>query len=48
MCDVLGRIGTKESISVLTRLGKTREGPWTPKMREALKKIEERMVVGTK
>jgi succinate dehydrogenase flavin-adding protein (antitoxin of CptAB toxin-antitoxin module) len=48
ICDALGRIGTKESINVLTKLGKTREGPWTPKLKEALKKIEERTVVRTK
>jgi len=47
ICDALGRMGAKGSISVLTKLGKTREGPWTPKMKEALKKIEERMVVNT-
>ena len=39
LCEALGRIGTKESISVLTKLEKTRQGPWTPKLKEALKKI---------
>jgi hypothetical protein len=42
ICEALGRIGTKESISILTKLEKTREGPWTPKLKEALKKIEGR------
>lgn len=42
ICDALGKIGTKESTKVLTRLGKSHEGSWVPKMREALKKIEER------
>ncbi|MEW6377160.1 MAG: HEAT repeat domain-containing protein, partial [Thermodesulfobacteriota bacterium] len=42
ICEALGKIGTQESIKILTRLGKNREGPWIPKMREALKKIEER------
>jgi hypothetical protein len=40
--DTLGKIGTKESISVLTKLGKSREGPWSPKLRESLKRIEGR------
>ena len=43
ICDALGKIGTKESIKVLTKLEKSREGPWLPKLREALKKIEERI-----
>ena len=42
ICDALGKIGTKDSIKVLTLLGKSQEGPWIPKMKEALKKIEER------
>jgi HEAT repeat protein len=42
ICDALGKIGTKGSIKVLARLGKSREGPWIPKMKEALRKIEER------
>ncbi|MCJ7749337.1 MAG: hypothetical protein MUP27_16485 [Desulfobacterales bacterium] len=48
ICDALGKIGTKESIKVLTRLKKSHEGPWILKVKEALKKIEERMVVSTK
>jgi HEAT repeat protein len=48
ICDALGKIGTKESITVLTRLKKSHEGPWILKVKEALKKIEERMVVSTK
>jgi HEAT repeat protein len=42
ICDSLAKIGTKESIGPLTRLGKTREGPWIMKLKEALKKIEQR------
>ncbi len=42
ICDALGKIGTKESIKTLTRLEKSREGPWIPKVKEALRKIEER------
>ena len=42
VCDALGKIGTKESVAVLKRLEKSREGPWNPKVKEALKKIEDR------
>jgi hypothetical protein len=48
LCDALGKMGTKESISALTKLGKTREGPWTPRLKEAVKKIEQRMGASTK
>ena len=48
ICDALGKIGTKESIKILTHLGKSREGPWIPKVKEALKKIEERTGINTK
>jgi hypothetical protein len=48
ICDTLGKTGTKDSIKVLTHLGKSREGPWTPKMKEALKKIEERIKENSK
>jgi hypothetical protein len=44
----LGKIGTKEVIKALTRLGKSREGSWVPKTKEALKKIDERTGTGTK
>jgi hypothetical protein len=47
ICDALGKIGTKESIKTLTHLEKSREGPWIPKVKEALKKIEERMQTST-
>ncbi len=47
ICDALGKIGTKESIKTLTHLEKSREGPWIPKVKEALKKIEERMQINT-
>ena len=40
--DALGKIGTKESVKILKKLEKSREGPWSPKLREVLKKIEER------
>ncbi len=42
ICETLGKIGTKKSIKILTRLGKSHEGLWIPKVKEALKKIEER------
>ena len=42
ICDALGKIGTTDSIKVLTLLGKSQEGPWISKLKEALKKIEER------
>jgi hypothetical protein len=42
ICETLGKIGTKDSVKILTHLGKSREGPWTPKVKEALRKIEER------
>jgi hypothetical protein len=48
ICDALGKIGTKESIKILTHLEKSREGPWIPKVKEALKKIEERTGINTK
>ena len=48
ICDALGKIGTKDSIKILTHLEKSREGPWIPKVKEALKKIEERMQINTK
>jgi HEAT repeat protein len=42
ICDALGKIGTKESMKTLTHLEKSREGPWVQKVKEAIKKIEER------
>jgi hypothetical protein len=48
ICDALGKIGTKDSIKALTHLEKSREGPWIPKLKEALKKIEERMQISAK
>ncbi len=42
ICDALGKIGTEESIKGLTHLAKSREGSWVPKVKEAIKKIEER------
>ena len=43
ICDALGKIGTKESIPVLTKLEKSLKDPLAPKVKEALKKIEERI-----
>jgi HEAT repeat protein len=43
ICDALGKIGTQESFKVLTHLEKSHEGPLIPKLKEALKKIRERM-----
>jgi HEAT repeat protein len=48
ICDALGKIGTKESITVLTHLKKSHEGPWILKVKEALKKIEERTKANSK
>jgi HEAT repeat protein len=42
ICESLGKIGTKESVKVLNKLEKSRQGPWLPKLRESLKKIENR------
>jgi hypothetical protein len=42
ICESLGKIGTKQSVALLEKLAKAREGAWIPKAREALKKIEER------
>ena len=46
ICETLGKIGTKASIPVLTRLGKSRDGTRIPKLPEALRKIEERISGG--
>jgi HEAT repeat protein len=43
ICDALGKIGTKESIPVLSKLEKSLKDPLAPKVREALKRIEERI-----
>lgn len=43
ICETLGKIGTGESIKVLTRLEKSQKGPLVQKIREAIKKIEERI-----
>ncbi len=40
--DALGKIGTKESMDTLNKLQKSVKGPLIPKVKEALKKIEER------
>jgi HEAT repeat protein len=42
ICETLGKIGTKESVNLLQKLAKSREGSWVLKAQEALKKIEER------
>lgn len=40
--DTLGKLGTNESVKVLTKLEKSVKGPLIPKVKEALKKIGER------
>jgi hypothetical protein len=42
ICDTLGRIGTLESIKILTRISMAGDTPWASKAREAIKRIEER------
>jgi hypothetical protein len=42
ICDALGKIGTVESLGILSQLAKDREGSWVPRARDASKKIEER------
>ena len=42
ICDALGKIGTKDSIKMLSKLGKSREGSWIPRAKDALKRIGER------
>jgi HEAT repeat protein len=46
--DALGKIGTKESMDVLSKLEKSLKVPLSPKLKEALKKIEERMRTSNK
>ena len=48
ICDTLGKIGTKESINVLTKLGKSQKDAPVLKIKEALKKIEERISLSKK
>ena len=43
ICDTLGKIGTGESVKALTRLEKSQKGSLVQKIREAIKKIEDRM-----
>ena len=42
ICDTLGKVGTNESVKVLTKLEKSVKSPLIPKVKEALKKIGER------
>jgi HEAT repeat protein len=42
ICDALGKIGTKEAIPVLGKLERSLKDPLVSKVREALKRIEER------
>ena len=42
ICNALGKIGTEKSVKSLTKLAKSREGSWIPKVGDAIKKIEER------
>jgi HEAT repeat protein len=48
ICDALGKIGTEESIPFLNKLEKSLKGPLIQKVKEALKKIEERTVKSKK
>ncbi|MBM4306586.1 MAG: hypothetical protein FJ123_07600 [Deltaproteobacteria bacterium] len=48
ICDTLAKIGTGESVKVLTRLEKSQKGTLATKTREAIKKIEERIRISTK
>jgi hypothetical protein len=43
ICDALGKIGNQDSLKALSQLEKSREGSPIPKMKEALKKIKERI-----
>lgn len=43
LCESLGKIGTEESLKILTKLGKSKEGSEIPRIREAIKKIEGRI-----
>lgn len=43
ICDTLGKIGTGESVKALTRLEKFQKGSLVPKIKEAIKKIEDRI-----
>ena len=40
--DALGKIGTRDSIKTLTKLAKSQEGPLASRVKEGLKRIEER------
>ncbi len=42
ICDTLGKVGTNESVKVLTKLEKSVKDPLLQKVKEALKKIGER------
>ena len=44
ICDTLGKVGTQESVKVLTKLEKSAEDPLLPKVKEALKKIGARPI----
>jgi predicted nucleic acid-binding OB-fold protein len=48
ICDTLGKVGTHESITVLTKLEKSVKDPLLQKVKEALKKIGERTVISTR
>jgi hypothetical protein len=43
ICDALGKIGTVESLGILSQLGKARDDSWSSKARESCKRIEERI-----
>ena len=44
ICSTLGQIGTMKSLTSLAKLAKSPQGSWVPKTKEALKKIEERIL----
>lgn len=48
ICDTLGKVGTQESVKVLTKLEKSVKDPLVQKVKEALKKIGERTVINTR
>ena len=42
ICDTLGKVGTHQSVRILSKLEKSQKGSLVSKIRETLKKIEER------
>jgi HEAT repeat protein len=48
ICSSLGKIGTERSIKLLGKLEKSFEGSSLPKVKEAIRKIQERLMTSTK